>query len=130
MGFAPACWRGRLLKRIEDGCNPVFIVFKEGNYFMKKKSQTKQSDWKNLVQVFVANMLERVGDNVSKRMHEFAGKLKKRTIGGILIFVGFIFFIIGVALFINAIFSNQFPWLGWTVSGLVVALAGYVVSKD
>jgi hypothetical protein len=90
----------------------------------------KSNDWKNLVQVFVTNMLERVSDNVSKKVHEFMLKLKKRAIGAMLVFIGFIFFIIGFALFINAIFGNNFPWLGWTISGLFVAIVGYVVSKD
>ena len=96
----------------------------------QKKPQTEQNDWKNLVQVFVTNMLERVGDNVSKRVHEFMNKLKKRTIGAVFIFVGLIFFLVGVALFINAIFANVFPWLGWAISGLFVAVVGYIISKD
>ena len=96
----------------------------------QKSPQKKQNDWKNLIQTFVANMLERVSDNVSKKVHEFILKLKKRTIGGILIFVGFIFFLIGVALLINAIFNNEFPWLGWIVSGLFVAIAGYKIFKE
>lgn len=96
----------------------------------QKNNQTKQNDWKNIVQGFVANMLERVGDNVSKRVQEFVLKLKKRTLGGALIFVGSIFFLIGAALFVNSIFENEYPWLGWIMSGLVVAAAGYVVSKE
>jgi hypothetical protein len=56
-------------------------------------------------------------------------KLGKRAIGAILVFIGFIFFIIGVALFINAIFANEFPWLGWSISGVFVAAAGYIISK-
>lgn len=95
-----------------------------------KRKTIKQNNWKNIVQGFVADMLERVSDNVSKRVHVFLDQLKRRTIGAILMAIGFVFVLVGIALFINALFSNAFPWIGWSVLGLVVLLGGYNMSKE
>ena len=75
-------------------------------------------------------MLERISDNVSKRIHTFIDQLKRRTIGAILILIGSIFFLAGVAILINTILNNEFPWIGWSLVGLVVILVGYRISKD
>jgi hypothetical protein len=92
--------------------------------------QTKtKSDWKILVQGFVGDILERLSDNVSKKLEAFMAKLKKRAIGAILILIGFIFFLDGFAVFLNFLFGNQFPWLGWSVVGLVVFWIGYKLFK-
>jgi type II secretory pathway component PulF len=97
---------------------------------MPTKTTEKQNDWKVLVKGFVGDMLERLSDNVSKRVHIFIDQLKRRTIGAILMLIGFVFVLIGLALFINALFSNIYPWVGWSLSGFVVLLAGYGISKS
>lgn len=97
-----------------------------------KKMENKQNktDWKNLVQGFVSDMLSRIGDNVSKKVHLFVIKLKRRTLGTILMLIGFIFFLISAAMLINIVLGNEFPWIGWGLVGLVVILVGYVIAKD
>lgn len=101
---------------------------------MEKKTKQKKvspaNDWKKLIQVFVGDILERISDNVSKRIHTFIDQLKRRTIGAILILVGAIFFLAGIAILINTILGNEFPWVGWSLVGLVVILVGYRISKD
>jgi sorbitol-specific phosphotransferase system component IIBC len=97
---------------------------------METKNKKNQSDWKNLVQGFVGDMLERISDNVSKKVHIFFDQLKRRTIGAILISIGSIFFLISVAILINTVFNNEFPWIGWSLVGLVAILVGYRISKD
>lgn len=97
---------------------------------MEKKNTKNQSDWKSLVQGFVGDVLERISDNVSKRIHTFIDQLKRRTIGAILILIGSIFFLAGVAILINTLLNNEYPWVGWSLVGLVVILVGYRISKD
>ena len=94
-----------------------------------EKKQNK-NDWKSLVQVFVGDILERISDNVSKRIHTFIDKLKRRTIGAVLILIGFIFFLAGISTLINTILNNEYSWVGWSLVGLVVILIGYRISKD
>ena len=97
---------------------------------MEKKNKKDQSDWKSLIQVFVGDVLERISDNVSKRIHIFITQLKRRTVGAILILIGAIFLLAGVAILMNAILGNEFPWVGWSLVGLVIILIGYRISKD
>ena len=97
---------------------------------MEKKIKKDQSDWKSLVQVFVGDVLERISDNVSKRVHIFIDQLKRRTIGAILMLIGLIFFLISVAVLINTILGNEFTWAGWGLVGLVIILVGYRISKN
>jgi hypothetical protein len=94
---------------------------------METKNKT---DWKGLVQGFVGDLLERIGDNVSKRAHIFITKLKKRTIGAVLMATGSLFLLISAAILINAVLGNEFPWVGWGLVGLIIILAGYLISKD
>jgi len=97
---------------------------------MEKKNKKDQSDWKSLVQVFVGDILERISDNVSKRIHTFIDQLKRRAIGAILILIGSIFLLAGIAILMNTILSNEYPWVGWSLVGLVVILVGYRISKE
>lgn len=97
---------------------------------MEKNNKKNQSGWKSLVQGFVGDVLERISDNVSKRVHIFIDQLKRRTIGAILMLIGSIFFLISVAILMNTILNNEFPWVGWSLVGLVTILVGYRISKD
>lgn len=97
---------------------------------MPTKTTEKQNDWKVLVKGFVGDMLERLSDNVSKRVHIFIDQLKRRTIGAILMLIGSIFFLISVAILMNTILNNEFPWVGWSLVGLVTILVGYRISRD
>jgi hypothetical protein len=97
---------------------------------MEKKNKKDQNDWKSLIQVFVGDMLERISDNVSKRIHIFIAQLKRRTVGAILMLIGFIFLLAGIAILMNAILGYEFPWVGWSLVGLVAILVGYRISKD
>ena len=96
----------------------------------KQKKAPQSSDWKNLIQVFVGDMLERISDNVSKRIHTFINQLKRRTIGAILMLIGSVFLLIGIAILINNVLGNEFPWVGWSLVGLVTILVGYRIFKD
>ena len=96
----------------------------------KQKKASQSNDWKNLIQVFVGDVLERIGDNVSKIVHTFITQLKRRTIGAVLILIGSIFFLISIVILMNAILGNEFPWVGWSLVGLVTILVGYRISKD
>jgi len=96
----------------------------------KQKKASQTNNWKNIVQGFVGDMLERISDNVSKKVHTFIDQLKRRTIGAILMLIGSIFFLTSVAILINTILGNEFPWVGWSLVGLVTVLVGYRISKD
>lgn len=95
-----------------------------------KNEQENKNNWKSLVQGFVADMLERIGDNVSKRIHLFITQLKRRTIGAILMLVGTVFFLASIAIIINTFLSSEFQWAGWSSVGLISILAGYIMSKE
>lgn len=97
---------------------------------MPAKSTETKNNWKDLIQGFIGNVFERLSDNVSKRVHLFIKQLKRRSIGVALLLIGAIFVFISIAMFLNFLFGNQFPWLGWSLVGLIVALIGYELIKQ
>lgn len=95
-----------------------------------KNNKENQNDWKGVIQGFVTNILERIGDNVSKKVHIFVTQLKRRTIGAVLLLIGSVFLLISIAILINSIISEEFQWVGWGFVGSVAILVGYIMSKD
>jgi hypothetical protein len=93
-------------------------------------NKAEQGDWKSIVQGFVVNMFERIGDNVSQQVHGFISKLKKRTIGAVLMLVGAIFFLVSIALLINSFLGSGLQWVGWSLVGWIIICVGYVVFKE
>lgn len=94
------------------------------------ENKKPESTWKEMVQGFVANMLERVGENISERAHVWFKNLKKRTIGSVLMIIGSIFFLVAAALLINSLTQNLFPWIGYGIVGLATLAIGYVMTKE
>lgn len=99
----------------------------------KEKNQECESDpgnWKSMVQSFVANMISRLSDNVSEKIQNWFIKLKKRTTGAVLMALGAVFFLVGVAIYINTILENMSQWGGYVIVGGVIFVVGYFVSRD
>lgn len=97
---------------------------------MSDTSKKTESSWKDMVQGFVTNMLERVGENVSQRAAKWLKNLKKKTIGSGLMLIGLIFFLVAVVLLINTLTQNIYPWLGYLIVGLATLAIGYVMTKE
>jgi hypothetical protein len=96
---------------------------------MEPKHKEKKTDWKSLVHGFVGDVLERLSDNISQKVHVFITKLKRRTAGAILLIVGSIFLLVSIALLINSFFSSEFQWIGWGLVGLIIVLIGRKMIK-
>jgi hypothetical protein len=92
--------------------------------------EKKQSSWKDLAHGFAAGMLEHAGENIAQRMHKWITQLKRRAVGSLLLAVGITFFLNSVALYINAMTQNIFPWLGYSSVGILCAFVGYVMVKE
>lgn len=90
----------------------------------------KSSDWKNLIQGFVTNMLEHVGGNLSQRAQTWFSRLKKRTAGTALMILGITFLLTGIAVYANTVLENIVPGIGYVIVGAVIFLSGYLFSKD
>ena len=102
--------------------------------FMEKK--TKQSEnvnfgeWKNLIQGFVGNVLERISDNVSQKIHAWIKVLKLRTAGFILVVLGAFYLLIGVSVFLNSVLGIILPGLGYVTVGVLAILIGTLMGKS
>ena len=98
---------------------------------MEKQKKTKtNNDWKNIVQVFIGDMLARVSDNVSQRLHVWIGKIKRRAIGSVLMLLGATYFLTGLSDWASSLFGNNFPGFGSGAVGIVVIFIGYLISRD
>ena len=96
----------------------------------EKTKQEGKSDWKDLVQGFVVKMLEHVGDDLAKRAHVWIKQLKRKSVGWILLASGIVFVLIALSIFINALTQNLFPWVGYSIVGVVALAVGYALTKE
>ncbi len=94
------------------------------------KKETKGSDWKNLVQGFVGNVMEQLSENVSSKIHAWIKMLKRKTIGSILMVLGLLYLLIGVSVYLNSVLGQVIPGLGYITVGVLAMLIGYLISND
>lgn len=95
-----------------------------------KNKQAKQSGWKNLAEGFVAGVFEHAGENLAQRIHKWISQMKRKAAGSLLLAVGVTFFLNSIALYINAMTQELFPWLGYSIVGILCAFVGYVMVKE
>lgn len=96
---------------------------------MKKNKKNENNNWKDVAQSFLGNFFSQVGENISQKIKNWINEVKHKTVGAILMFVGFIFSLLSFVFCINAIFNNQIPWLGYGIVGLSVLVIGYLISE-
>ncbi|EKE21285.1 MAG: hypothetical protein ACD_7C00298G0004 [uncultured bacterium] len=99
---------------------------------MKTKKDSKKeesSPWKEMTQTFVANILTKVGDNISAKVQTWFNDVKRRTLGALLVLIGLIFVLICVALYVNTFVSEESSWIGYGAVGILVLMVGYFLSK-
>ena len=94
-----------------------------------EKTQNK-NDWKSLVQNFVANMVERIGDNVSQKVQAWVKMLKRKTIGALLMVFGLFYLLIGASVYLNSVLGKFIPGLGYITVGVLAVLIGYLVGNN
>jgi uncharacterized membrane protein len=90
----------------------------------------KQSNWKQMAEGIVGKVFEHAGENISLRVQKFIGKFKRRVAGSLLLAVGITFFLNSIAIYINVMTQDLFPWLGYSAVGLVTIFVGYVMIKE
>jgi len=100
---------------------------------MEKKTKTKktkkESNWKDLAQVFAGNILSKVGDSISAKVQSWIKDLRRRALGALFLLIGLIFILVCVALYINTFVSEEASWIGYGFVGIMVLVAGYLLSK-
>lgn len=101
---------------------------------METKKKTKKASqggaWSELTHTFAANILSRVGDSISAKVHTWIKDLKRRTIGALFLLIGLIFILICLALYVNTFVSEEASWIGYGFVGILVLIAGYLLSKN
>ena len=96
----------------------------------KQKEGVDFSEWKNLIQGFVGNVLERISDNVSQKIHAWIKVLKLRTAGFILVVLGAFYLLIGDSVFLNSVLGIILPGLGYVTVGVLAILIGSLLGKS
>ncbi|MEI7621105.1 MAG: hypothetical protein WCJ51_01065 [Candidatus Moraniibacteriota bacterium] len=90
-------------------------------------SKTNQSDWKNLVQGFVENVFEHLGENVSRKVQAWVLRLKCRVVAFLLMSFGLLYLLIGCSIYVNSILGQIIPGLGYVAVGVLAILVGSLV---
>ena len=93
------------------------------------KQNRQHNDWKNVIKIFVSDMLVHMNDNISRSIHDWFKRTKRKSIALLLIAVGFIFFLIGVARVINVWLTREFQWAGYLIVGIIMLAIGYLISN-
>ncbi|MDX9912985.1 MAG: hypothetical protein RBS77_00180 [Candidatus Moranbacteria bacterium] len=100
---------------------------------MKTKKESKKEEpnsaWKEMTQTFVANILTKVGDNISTKVQTWFNDIKRRTLGAILSLIGLIFVLVCLSLYINTFVSEEASWIGYGAVGMLILSVGYFLSK-
>ncbi|MFA6183491.1 MAG: hypothetical protein WC682_00130 [Parcubacteria group bacterium] len=96
---------------------------------MKTKKEETGNAWKDMTQVFVSNILAKVGDNISTKIQNWFNDIKRRTMGALLSVIGLIFVLVCFSLYINTFVSESANWVGYGVVGILILSAGYLLSK-
>lgn len=96
----------------------------------KTKKKPKSADWKNIVQVFIGDILSKVEDNLSQKIQKFISKVKRKAVASLLIGSGIVFFLTGIVTYASAKLDPILPGLGYLSVGAVVISIGYLISRD
>ena len=96
---------------------------------MPKKSKN-ESGWKGIAQGIIGNSISKMEHDIKERAKEVVLKIERKTASAILLFVGIIFLLVGIAILINSLTFNVYPWVGWGFVGVVIFLIGYLVGRD
>lgn len=96
---------------------------------MKTKKEETNNAWKEMTQTFVANILAKVGENISAKVQNWFNDIKRRTLGALLSVIGLVFVLVCLSLYINTFFSEEASWVGYGVVGILILSTGYLLSK-
>lgn len=97
-----------------------------------KDSESANFEWfekvENIVGSFIRGLAGGFAERINQRLHEFYSKLQKNIAGSILIMVGFVFSLIGIAIFINDLIGFS-RGLGYSIVGIGSLLIGLIIIK-
>lgn len=100
---------------------------------MNKKQPTKNEsgfELKDFFVSFIENFIKKIGEeiisDIKEKAHAILEQLKKKTVSVFLMVFGFIFFIVGVSIFLE----NFLPLngLGFLIVGFIIFLLGYIIN--
>lgn len=94
-----------------------------------EKDNNGNNAWKTLIMGFVSNVLEKVTDNVSSRIHTWTKQMKRRALGGVLVILGLTYFLTGLSDYANSMFGKNYPGLGYIAVGFVIVVVGYLMGR-
>lgn len=96
---------------------------------MTKTKENKHDEWKALIIGFVGNILEKISDNVSVKIHAWTRQMKRRAAGGVVMVLGATYLLTGLSTYTEATFGKNIPGLGYMSIGIVAMFIGYLVSR-
>ena len=95
----------------------------------KENNENNNEGWKALVMGFVGNVMERISDNVSTKVHKWTKQMKRVIAGSVVMAVGATFFLTGLSTYVEAVYGKTMPGSGNMIIGIAAVLIGYLVSR-
>jgi hypothetical protein len=93
------------------------------------EGENKNSEWKLLIQNFVTNMLSKMSDNISEKIQNWFRNLMKRGTGLFLAMIGLVFVMVSASFYLNTVWNDKDPWIGFGVVGVVACCVGIFMSR-
>lgn len=101
---------------------------------MRRAKQKEEGiDWGSFCSATLFNNAKEVAQGITggfkKRVRELVGRTTQRFIANILIFIGLVFLMVGISVFLNEMLSLS-NGVGYAIVGMLVVMVGVVVNDQ
>lgn len=97
-----------------------------------KENIKEEFDWfgkaEGIVMSFLKGLLKIGVETINERVREFYALVRKNIAGSFVMMVGFIFLLVGLAIFINDLLGIS-QGVGYAIIGIVAILTGLIIIK-
>jgi len=84
-----------------------------------------QPGWKDILANIAESLLEKASSPIEEKIEEKRIQLGRKIYATGFIFIGLLFLLVGISIFLNQIFGQ--PWVGYAVAGTLFLLFGIIM---
>lgn len=97
---------------------------------MPRKSHENRPGWAGIAQGIIGNSISKIQEDIAERAKEVIIKIERKTVSALLLFIGGVFFLVGIVLLVNSFFPDLNGWVGWAATGIIIVIFAYFIGRD